>query len=271
MSARGRRDLLRPPAGRRAGGARSSARSRCRPRARAPDACRPPEDELGRAAADVDDQERPGIRSGGELAGRAGERQRGLLVAGDDLGLDAERLGRPSGRTRPRCRRRGWRWWRRTAPRSAPSSGDGVRVVAQRGEGALQRLGREAPGAVDALAEPDDLHPPVDVGQHGRVRVDVGDEQPDRVRAAVDRRDPRSLASSGHGRRRARRLDAGPASHHAPRRRAPRRRSGLTPRPGGERVRDQHVQALDPVGHAAGRLMPVDLGHASRARSRRAR
>ena len=85
----GRGDLRRRSAGRRAGAARSSGRSRRRPSA-PPSTASVAEHELGRAAADVDDEERRLRRRAAQLAGRAGEGQLGLLVAGDHLRLDAE-------------------------------------------------------------------------------------------------------------------------------------------------------------------------------------
>ena len=52
---------------------------------------------------------------------------------------------------------------------------------------------------------------------------------------------------------RSRAAHARPVAHHSrQQRRSPRRPSGLTPGPGGERVADEHVQALHPVRHAAG-------------------
>ena len=176
----------------------------------------PAEDEFGGAAADVGNQERPGIRSGGEFGGRPGEGQHRLLVTGEDLGRDAEHLfdhvselgrvaGVPGGaggdhpyRLRARAR-------------------DDVRVVAQHGDGPGERLGRQAAGLVHALPEPDDLHPPGQVGQRGALGIDVGQQQAQRVRPAVHRGHPAGRraghwVSSGT-------LSAetqGPASHQAP-------------------------------------------------------
>jgi hypothetical protein len=47
----------------------------------------------------------------------------------------------------------------------------------------------QATGLVDALPESNDLHAPLDVDESAAVRIDVRDQQPDRVRAAVDRAD----------------------------------------------------------------------------------
>src|SRR5262249_7569309 len=51
--------------------------------------------------------------------------------------------------------------------------------------------GGEPPGGIHALPEPDDLQPPVHVGQAARGGVHVGHQQAQGVRAAVDRRHPR--------------------------------------------------------------------------------
>ena len=66
------------------------------------------------------------------------------------------------------------------------------------GEGPGQRVGVELAGRVDALAEPDDLGPPVELDQPA-VAVGFGDQQPDRVGAAVDGRRPGFAGT--HGRR----------------------------------------------------------------------
>ena len=50
----------------------------------------------------------------------------------------------------------------------------------------VERLRGDAAGAVDALAEPDDLHAAVQVDQRPGVRIHVGDEQSDGVGPAVD-------------------------------------------------------------------------------------
>ena len=72
----------------------------------------------------------------------------------------------------------------------ADRSRDDARVTSQRAQRAVQRRGRQPAGGIDALAEPDDLHPPVHVGEPARHRVHVGDQQPQRVGPAVDGRDP---------------------------------------------------------------------------------
>ena len=131
-------------------------------------------------------------------------------------------------------------------------------VLGERAPGALDRFGGEAPGRVDALPEPDDPHLAVHIGEAGR-RDDVGDQQANGVGAAVDRGDLLTAAS--------------PRSRGNPRhRRCPGRHGQrfvterIDARALGERMRDQHVQAFDPVGHTAAgnrctqRLDGVTLG-----------
>ena len=58
-------------------------------------------------------------------------------------------------------------------------------------QGPGQRIVGEPARGVHALAEPDDLQPPVHIEQAPRGPIHVGHQQAHRVRAAVDRRDPR--------------------------------------------------------------------------------
>src|SRR6185369_3111003 len=67
---------------------------------------------------------------------------------------------------------------------------DGAAVVAQDGDDALDRLGRERAGGVDALAEAGDDGAAVALDDRA-VGGDVSDQQAGRVRAQVDDRDPR--------------------------------------------------------------------------------
>jgi hypothetical protein len=99
------------------------------------------DDELGRAAADVHDQEGAvEVGAAGQFPGGAGEGERGLLVAGDHLGFDAEDvedpahevgavLGVPGGGGRDEPDPFG------AVPLDDPG------VLAAGGEGPLQRLG----------------------------------------------------------------------------------------------------------------------------------
>ena len=207
------------------------------------------EHELGRTAADVGDQERPAIGSGGEFRGRPGERQHRLLGAGEDLGRDAEHLldqadelgrviGVPGGA-------------RRHHPhRLRAGVGDYVRVVAQHGDGPRERLRRQPPGPVHPLPEPDDLHSPGHVGQFGTAGIDVRQQQPQRVRPAVHGGHPAGHWSSPgtHG--------SSPGTHGPG---SPPGAGGVERFPAervhatcGEFVGDQRMQALYPLGHPPG-------------------
>ena len=225
--------------------------------------------QLGRAAAEVDHEVGAGHADRPQVAGGAGEREPRLGVTGDDLGRDvevAERLAHP-GDELPRVARvpRG-RGRDEAHPADAERSAL-LGVLAGHGQGARHRLGGDDAGAVDALPEPHDLHPAHDVGQQAVV-TDVGDEQAQRVGAAVDGGHPRpdavahgalpaSVASLGRVRGVGRAgVPLPPGVEHLERLVAER----VDPGPGGERVGDQHVQALDPGRHAAGGD-PGDLGH----------
>ena len=167
----------------------------------------------------------------------------------------------------------------------APAPPDRLGVLGQHAQRAGQGQRGDPAGGVHALAEPDDLHPALYVGQLAAGQADVGDEQPQRVRPAVDGRHPAgqvtALAQSrGPGlevihraaRRWARRRRPGPRRGPRPgrpevrvevgvgdaRARRPPRTSRLDGLPAervaaghGELVRDERVQALDAVRHAA--------------------
>ena len=178
-----------------------------------------------------------------QRGGGAEEGQLGLLVAGDDVGRLAEGGDAPCPRSRRGWRRPGWRWWPPCAPPSRPRSRAGAAYSASTRRVRSMASGASRPVASTPCAEPDDLHPAQQVGVRA-VGRDVGDQQADRVGAAVDRGDPGHASSS--------RLGAGagrpPLPHLGDRAVADR----VDARPGGERVPGQGVQALDPVGHAAG-------------------
>src|SRR5450759_5358504 len=142
------------------------------------------ENQLGRAAAEVHDEERAGVPRA-EHTGGAAEREPGLFRALDHLGLDADRgphavdelaavLGVPGGRGGDK------------ADRLDAELGAPRRVAPGRRERTLERLGREPAGAVHSLTEPDDLHGALDVGERPGSGVHVRDEETDRVGAAVD-------------------------------------------------------------------------------------
>ena len=161
----GRVDVARPPRPpRRSAGRRRRWRSVIRTEPMSSDSRRRSavavaEDELGGAAADVDRRGTAPGSAGGQRAGRAGEGQRGLLVAADappgatpsrpatpaanSSALAASRVGR-GGAEADRSGRR--------ASRISPaysSTAANVRSSAAVGEPS---------GAVDALAEPDHAH-----------------------------------------------------------------------------------------------------------------
>ena len=105
------------------------------------------EDELGRAAADVDDEIRRGRV---EVGRRAEERQRRFFVAREQLRGDTERVARGGEELVTvggvACRARGG-----GAHLGGAVLVDRVAVLAQHVGGARDRVGRERPGAVDAL------------------------------------------------------------------------------------------------------------------------
>jgi hypothetical protein len=142
------------------------------------------EHELGRPAADVHDEVGPHRAERREVLGRAGEGEPGLLVARDDLRLDSEDVDDATDELVPVGGVAGGAGGHDAYALGA-MAGHELRVGAHRGEGALESLRREAPGLVHALAEPYDLHPAFELDQ--LPAADVGDEQADRVRAAVDR------------------------------------------------------------------------------------
>ena len=118
----------------------------------------------------------------------AGVGQRSLLGAADHLGIDAERRRAPSPRSRRGCAasRVALVAIMRDALDVEPRDRGGV--VGERDAGAVERLGRERAGAVDALPEPDDAHLAV--------------QRRDRRRRATSRRIelvPQSMARYAHG------------------------------------------------------------------------
>src|SRR5205823_2576275 len=68
---------------------------------------------------------------------------------------------------------------------------DHAGILAAHDEGAFERVGRKTPGAIDTLPEPNNAHVPLDIDK--RSAVDIGDQQPQRVRPAIDGR------NAGHG------------------------------------------------------------------------
>jgi hypothetical protein len=157
------------------------------------------DDELGRSAADVDDDDGPG-GVGGPLARRAAKRQARLLVARDrarveaELVADAAREVRAVGGVAD-----GAREDRDRALRAELV--DRRAVLGEDGDDALDRLGREPAAGVDALAEPGDDRAALELVDRAGRGVDVRDEQARRVRAEVDDRDARRAARAGRGQR----------------------------------------------------------------------
>ena len=147
---------------------------------------RPPlaEDQLGRAAADVDD-ERGGVERTDAAPGQVG-----LLVAGEQPGREAEPrpdLGQELGSVRGiACGARRHRERSLRAERL-----ELVPVARDRRQGARDRLGLKPPRRVDALAEP--RHDGAAEHIVDPRSLDVGDEQPRRVGADIDRGDARHL------------------------------------------------------------------------------
>ena len=138
------------------------------------------DDQLGRPAADVDDQERPGPRV--ETAGGAPERQAPLLLAAQQPRAGADHVldgGEELVAVYRVPRRRGGR-----GPHPVdPVLVEHLAIAAQAVERALDRLGSEATRRAHALAQPGDRVAPVeDVElavdrpphqQAGRVGADV--------------------------------------------------------------------------------------------------
>jgi hypothetical protein len=132
------------------------------------------EDELGRTTADIDDQVGRRYRPvAGQFGGGAGVGELGLLIAAEDFGPGPEHVGDPAGELPGICRVTG-RAGRHHPDLLGAQPPHDRRVVAQRGQRPVQRLGGEPAGGVHALAEPDDLHPPVDIGERPPARIDVG-------------------------------------------------------------------------------------------------
>ncbi len=197
-----------------------------------------------------------GVGDTGQGPGGAVVGQRGLLVAGDHLGVD----------TQPRVDAVGERVdVARVAGRRGRDEPHGVDT---RGRSTIEAYSSQAAktraSASSASRPVRSTSWPSRTIRSSRtrlswvpaVRVDVGDEQPDGVRAAVDRGDPGhsspAAARRGHARAGGPEL-AEPVEHLVAER--------VDPSALGERLRGQHVQALDPCRHAAG-------GDARRSRAR---
>ena len=146
--------------------------------------CAGADDELGRPAADVDDE----VGSGGvETGSGAEERQATLVLPGEEFDGGAEDLGRRAEEVVAVGGVAGG------AGGGGPDARDAggvhyVAVLAEDGQRPLDGVGVEPPGGVHALPEPGDVHVPLDGGERrGRAAaVAVGDEEPGRVGPHVD-------------------------------------------------------------------------------------
>ena len=124
------------------------------------------DDELGRAAADVDDEVRRRVRSRPAVAPR--NSSRGLLLAREQLGPHARAAARPGRRSRRGCVASRAALVAVARTRSTPSSSITLAVLAQHRERALDRVGMQRAVAVDALAEAGDLRAPLDGARASR-------------------------------------------------------------------------------------------------------
>ena len=266
-----RLDLRRPSAGRSAGAARSSARCRRRPSA-------PPRRRSSRGRARS--SRRRGRRRG---RGRGCRAPRRSPVAPANENHASSSPATTSGATSrspnasrtPATKSAALRASRDAEvatkrTRSTPSSRHCAAYSLVTREGALHRLGGDDAGAVDALAEPDDLHPAHDVGERAvgaRRRRRGGGSSWCRSRSRPPGEDagahastplvaPTSPPAGRVGRVGRAGVPLPPRVEQLERLVAER----VDPRPGAERVRDEHVQALDARRHPAGRD-PGDLRH----------
>jgi hypothetical protein len=122
-----------------------------------------------------------------EPGGGAEEREAALLVAGQGLHGHSEDLGRRAQQVF-------------TVGGIAGGAGGGgpdtlhaggvhdVAVLPQHRQRPAHGVGVETLGGVDTLAEPGDVHVPLDGDQRPSGAVGIGDEEPGRVGAHVDRR-----------------------------------------------------------------------------------
>ena len=146
--------------------------------------CAAADHQLGRAAADVDHQR---LLAGAAVVDRAEIGEPRLVVPAEHAGVEREPLAQLAGE---RAAVLG------VAHRRGGDRDDalGVQllvasdVLGDRRADVLDRLRRELARRVDAAPEPRHGRAPVELGQ--APALDVGDQQPGRVRAHVDHRDP---------------------------------------------------------------------------------
>ena len=236
-------------------------------------------DELGGPAAEVDHEVGAVDAVRLQAAGRATERQRGLLVPGDHLGGDAVRreggadavdeLGGVAGVTGGRGRHE---------PDPLDLELLALRgVVARHRQGAGHGLGGDLAGAVDPVAEPDDLHPAHHVDQRRgpavpgstsatsrRIELVPQSIAPTRVMPRPRPSGPRrqSATSSASG-------TQDPAAHHCGSAASASSPSGLTPGPAASEWPTSTCRHLTRVGMPPAEMPSISGTEPSSARRRR--
>jgi hypothetical protein len=175
------------------------------------------QDQLGGSTADVGDEIRRG-ETGREASCGTREREARLLVTRDHLGLHAQEpfdaghelvaVGGVAGGT-----------GRHHPDPVHAELVDQPGVARQGRQRPVQGFGCESAGPIHALTEPDDLQPAVQVALVA-VDVEVGHQQPERIRAAVDGRDAGHPTSA-----------QGPPAHQSGNASSASSPSELTPRP----------------------------------------
>ena len=123
---------------------------------------------------------------------------------------------------------------------ATPAVADGLGVRIRGRERPLERVGVEGAGRVDALAEPDDLHPPVELAGPPSGPGSASSSRIEFVPQSMAATGPCTARGLPEGSDLGQRLIA----------------QGIHPGTGGQCVPDQGVQALHPVRHPAG----TDLG-----------
>ena len=229
--------------------------------------------QLGRAAAEVDHEVGPGHADRLQVAGRAGERQRASSSPATTSGATprSPNASRTPATNSPALRASRDAEVATKRTRSTPSARHcsaysrarrSVRAIAS---GAMTPVrSTPCPSRTISIRRTTSVEP--------AVVADVGDEQADRVGAAVDRGDagpdavahgalPASVVSrSSRAAAPGASAEQGCRCHHGVEHRERLVAERVDPGPGGERVGDEHVQALDPGRHAAGGDAR-DLGH----------
>ncbi len=170
--------------------------------------------QLGRAAADVEHQERTLGRV--EVGHGAGQRQPPLVDPGQELGQESGGRSRPPEEVVAVGGVAGGRRGGQATTVDTESVHD-LAVLDQDGNAPLDRLGGQAPGGIDPLAQAGDPHQALE-----RPALGVGHQQTGRIGAAVNGGDGRS---EGH----ATLLARAPGAHHPRAGPSPRRQAGCRP------------------------------------------